>query len=91
MGEEFQLWRDVILWASVLDDSELLSFGQIQEVIQVDIRIEQDVHGGHEVGQTPLALRYLFLYDLHQQPCNEADPYLDGIAVVPEEVLNNLC
>ena len=49
LWEELQLWRNVILWASVLDNPEPLSFGKIQEVVQVDIGVEQNVHGGHEI------------------------------------------
>lgn len=46
------------------------------------------MHDCHEIGQTPLAFCYLLFHDLHQQPCNEADPYLDldSVAVISKEV-----
>ena len=36
-------------WGFGLDNPEPLSFGKIQEVVQVDIGVEQNVHGGHEI------------------------------------------
>lgn len=49
LWEELQLWRNIVLGASVLENPEPLSFGMIQEVVQVDIGVEQNVYGGHEI------------------------------------------